>query len=81
MSGIPCISISDPACSALQLNRDWVAAEHGFWIARVFNHQRSTQHACFHGASVQAPGALSLGTRRAQVSPGLAGHDAAAAVL
>jgi hypothetical protein len=41
-----------PPCS------DWVAAEHGFWVARVFNDQRSTQHSVFHGAApVQAQGA------------------------
>jgi hypothetical protein len=66
MPGI-CILISDPASFTLQLNRDWVAADHGFWIESVFNDQRSTQHSGFHGAPVQVPGALSLGTRRAQL--------------
>ena len=37
-----CISISNPASSALQLNRDWVAAEHGFW-ARVLDDKCNTQ--------------------------------------
>ncbi len=65
-----------PPCS------NWVAAEHGFWIASVFNDQRSTQRSGFHGAPVQTPGALSLGTWRAQVGPAMAcGHEAAAAVL
>jgi hypothetical protein len=54
-----------PPCS------NWVAAEQGFWIARVINDQRSTQHSGFHGAPIQTPVALSLGTRRAQVGPAM----------
>ncbi len=35
-----CHSISNPAGFTLQLNRNLIAAAHGFWIARVFNDPR-----------------------------------------